>query len=116
MKVDGVLYDLTRPLEKSVSLEFLDFEDPEGRAVFWHSSAHVLGEASELNYSCHLCLGPPIDEGFYYEMGMKSEGEVVQLEDYKALEALAEKAIKQKQPFERLIMTKEELLLMFKVN
>jgi len=54
-------------------LEFLDFEDEEGRAVFWHSSAHVLGEACEKHYGCHLCVGPPIDEGFYYEMGMKDE-------------------------------------------
>jgi threonyl-tRNA synthetase len=41
-----------------------------GKAVFWHSSAHVLGEAAERHYGCHLCLGPPTDEGFFYEMGM----------------------------------------------
>ncbi len=39
-----------------------------GQYVFWHSSAHILGEAMEANYGGHLCYGPPIDEGFYYDM------------------------------------------------
>lgn len=35
--------------------------------VYWHSSAHVLGEAMELYYGGHLCYGPPIENGFYYD-------------------------------------------------
>lgn len=42
-----------------------------GKRVFWHSSAHVLGEASERHYGCHLCIGPPTDDGFYYEMAIE---------------------------------------------
>jgi threonyl-tRNA synthetase len=57
----------------SCKLELLDFEHEEGKAVFWHSSAHVLGEACEKHYGCHLCIGPPIEDGFYYEMAMKDE-------------------------------------------
>ena len=38
------------------------------RAVFWHSSAHILGEAMERHYGGHLCYGPPIEEGYYYDM------------------------------------------------
>ena len=41
-----------------------------GKKVFWHSSAHVLGEAAEKHYGCHLCLGPPTEDGFFYEMGI----------------------------------------------
>ena len=41
-----------------------------GKRVFWHSSAHVLGEAAERRFGCHLCLGPPTDDGFFYEMGL----------------------------------------------
>jgi threonyl-tRNA synthetase len=41
-----------------------------GQRVFWHSSAHVLGEAAERHYGCHLCIGPPTTEGFYYEMAI----------------------------------------------
>lgn len=40
----------------------------EGKRVFWHSSAHVLGEAAERHYGCHLCIGPPTKDGFFYEM------------------------------------------------
>lgn len=39
-----------------------------GQYVFWHSSAHILGEAMEKLYGGHLCYGPPIEEGFYYDM------------------------------------------------
>ena len=67
-KVDGELWDLDRPLEKSCKLELLDFEHPEGKKVFWHSSAHILGEASERRFGCDLCIGPPIEDGFYYEV------------------------------------------------
>jgi threonyl-tRNA synthetase len=36
--------------------------------VFWHSTAHVLGEAMERVYGGMLCYGPPIENGFYYDM------------------------------------------------
>lgn len=39
-----------------------------GKAVFWHSSAHIMGEAMERHYGGHLCYGPPIEEGYYYDM------------------------------------------------
>jgi len=39
-----------------------------GQYVFWHSSAHILGEAMERHYGGHLCYGPPVEEGFYYDM------------------------------------------------
>ncbi|KZV75646.1 tars protein [Peniophora sp. CONT] len=113
-KVDGKLWDLERPLEGSVKLELLDFEHPEGKKVFWHSSAHVLGEAAEKHYGCHLCLGPPTDEGFFYEMGTQERP--VTNADYPALEKLADGAVKEKQKFERLVVSKEKLLEMFHYN
>jgi len=112
-KIDGTLWDLERPLEKSCALQLLDFENDEGKSVFWHSSAHVLGEACELHYGCHLCIGPPIEDGFYYEM---SAERAVQPSDFPSLETLASKAIKEKQPFVRLFLKKEQLLEMFKHN
>ena len=67
-KVNGVLWDLDRPLESSCTLALLKFDDDEGQFVFWHSSAHILGEAMERVYAGHLCYGPPVDGGFYYDM------------------------------------------------
>ena len=69
-KVNGELWDLDRPLETSCKLEFLKFDHEEGRAVYWHSSAHVLGEAAERHYGCLLSHGPPTQDGFFYDMAM----------------------------------------------
>ena len=38
------------------------------KAVFWHSTAHIMGEAMERHYGGHLCYGPPTEEGYYYDM------------------------------------------------
>jgi len=115
-RVDGEeLWDLERPLEKSCKLELLDFEHPEGKKVFWHSSAHILGEAAERRFGCSLCIGPPVEDGFYYEMALPDQAPVT-IADHKPIKQIAEKAIKEKQPFERLTLTKEDLLEMFAYN
>lgn len=68
-KVDGELWDLNRPLEKDCEVVLLPFSDPEGREVFWHSSAHTLGEACECEFSgAKLSHGPPTNQGFFYDM------------------------------------------------
>jgi threonyl-tRNA synthetase len=113
-KVDGEVYDLDRVLEKSCKLELIKFDDEEGQAVFWHSSAHILGEAMERVYGGHLCYGPPIENGFYYDM--YSDDYKVSDSDFKVLEDLTKKIVKEKQPFERLEVKKEDLLEMFKYN
>lgn len=73
-KVNGTLWDLDRPLENDCKLELLKFDDPEAQGVFWHSSAHVLGEAMERIYGGYLCYGPPIDSGFYYDTFLEDKG------------------------------------------
>lgn len=73
-KVNNELWDLDRPLEGDCKLQLIKFDDPEGKAVFWHSSAHIVGEALENIYGGHLCYGPPIENGFYYDMYHEGEG------------------------------------------
>ncbi|KAK0750449.1 threonyl-tRNA synthetase [Schizothecium vesticola] len=115
-RIDGdQLWDLERPLEKSCKLELLDFNDDQGKFVFWHSSAHVLGEACERRFGCSLCIGPPVDNGFYYEMALPG-GAAVQASDWAPLENIVSKIVKEKQPFQRLEMSKEDLLKMFAYN
>lgn len=109
------LWDLDRPLEADCKLKFLSFDDELGKKVFWHSSAHILGEASERRFGCSLCIGPPIESGFYYEMALP-DGAPVQQSDWKPLETLVSKIVKEKQPFERLVLSKEDLLKMFSYN
>lgn len=112
-KVNGELWDLDRPLESNCKLEFFDFTSDEGKRVFWHSSAHVLGEACECNLGAHICLGPPTDDGFFYEFSVDGGKTAVSQADFPNLESVAKTAIKQKQKFERLVMSKENLLKMF---
>lgn len=113
-KVSDELWDIERPLEKDCTLKFIKFDDDEGKTVFWHSSAHILGEAMERIYGGHLCYGPPIENGFYYDMFL--EDKQVSSNDYANLENLVKSIVKEKQPFERLEMKKEDLLEMFKYN
>ncbi|XP_026923719.1 threonine--tRNA ligase 2, cytoplasmic isoform X1 [Acinonyx jubatus] len=113
-KVNGELWDLDRPLEGDSTLELLMFDNEEAQAVYWHSSAHILGEAMELYYGGHLCYGPPIENGFYYDMFI--EDRAVSSTELSALENICKTIIKEKQPFERLEVSKEVLLEMFEYN
>nr|CAH7720880.1 unnamed protein product [Callosobruchus chinensis] len=113
-KVNGVLWDLDRPLEGDCKLELLKFDDPDAQQVFWHSTAHMLGEALERIYGGCLCYGPPIENGFYYDMFLNDIG--ISQTDFPVVENLMKNISKEKQPFERLEMKKEDLLEMFKYN
>uniref|UniRef100_A0A8B9KBV3 threonine--tRNA ligase n=1 Tax=Astyanax mexicanus TaxID=7994 RepID=A0A8B9KBV3_ASTMX len=114
-RVDGGLWDLDRPLEKDCSLELLRFDHEDAQAVYWHSSAHILGEAMERFYGGCLCYGPPIENGFYYDMFL-DEQKGVSSTEFGDLETLCKSIMKDKQPFERLEISKETLLEMFKYN
>jgi len=113
-KVNNVLWDLDRPLEEDCSINLIKFDNEEGQQVFWHSSAHILGEAMERIYGGCLCYGPPIENGFYYDMFL--ENEQVSGNDFPVLDGLVKNIVKEKQPFERLELKKEDLLEMFKYN
>ena len=111
-KVNGEVWDLNRPLEDDSKVSYLSSKDPEGRAVFWHSAAHVLGEACEHQYGCMLSHGPPTNMGFFYDMAMQNS-EVVKDTDRAALETRAKKFFKEKQAFERVEISKEDLRKLF---
>jgi threonyl-tRNA synthetase len=53
-RVNGALWDMARPLEGDCALELFGFDTKDGRDTFWHSSAHILGEASCSVLSCQL--------------------------------------------------------------
>ncbi|XP_073786216.1 threonine--tRNA ligase 1, cytoplasmic isoform X2 [Danio rerio] len=114
-RVNGELWDLERPLEGDCSLELLRFDHEDAQSVYWHSSAHVLGEAMESFYGGCLCYGPPIDNGFYYDMFLDGH-KAVSSTEFSDLELICRNIMKEKQPFERLEVKKETLLEMFKYN
>lgn len=67
-----ILWDMMRPLVGPVTkLEFLKFDaDQDAKTVFWHSSAHMMGEALEHLFGSKLTIGPPLKGGFYYDSYM----------------------------------------------
>lgn len=68
-KINGEVWDATRPINDSAKLQLLTWNDEEGKSTFWHSSAHLLAEAMEALYpGIKLGIGPPIDNGFYYDI------------------------------------------------
>ena len=111
-RVDGTLWDLDRPLVKNSKVAFVSSKEKDGRDVFWHSSAHVLGECCEHEYGCKLSHGPPTNTGFFYDMALEP-GRAVNQSEWPAIEARAKKYFKEKQPFERLEVSKENLKKMF---
>lgn len=68
VKVNGEVRDLHAPIPVDAPVEILTFDDPLGRMVFWHSSSHIMAQAvQELFPGVKLAIGPPIDEGWYYD-------------------------------------------------
>ncbi|CDY19754.1 BnaA09g04070D [Brassica napus] len=114
--VNDELWDMSRVLEGDCKLELFKFDSDKGRDTLWHSSAHVLGQALEQEYGCHLCIGPCTTrgEGFYYDAFYGDLG----LNDnhFPNIEAGAAKAAKEAQPFERIEVTKDQAIEMFSDN
>jgi threonyl-tRNA synthetase len=79
------LVDSTRPLEGDCDLKLITFDEPEGKMVFWHSSAHILGESMEREFGVHLCHGPPTDSGFFYDAYTGHDVILKQIMDYRSL-------------------------------
>lgn len=67
-EINGSVKDLATPLCDGDTVTLLAFEDPKGREVFWHTSAHVLAQAVLRLYpNAKPTIGPPIENGFYYD-------------------------------------------------
>lgn len=68
-KVNGEVWDASRAIENDASLTLLTWNDDEGKSTLWHSSAHLMAEALEALYpGIKLGIGPPIENGFYYDI------------------------------------------------
>lgn len=113
-KVDGEFWDMRRPLEGDCALALFTFDDEEGKECYWHSSAHVLGEALELEYGADLTIGPAIEEGFYYDCYLGER--TLTPEDTEIIKGRMEKIIKEKQEFQRIVVSRAEALEMFEEN
>jgi threonyl-tRNA synthetase len=105
-KVNGELWDLNRPLDGDAKLEILTTKDPSALEVYRHSTAHLLAAAVlELYPETKLGIGPPIENGFYYDFDRPAP---FTPEDLEKIEAKMRELAAADLPFERKLMPKEE--------
>ncbi len=105
MRIDGELRDLHLPIEAGQAIEAVTIDSPDGLMVMRHSTAHVLAQAvQQINPSAKLGIGPPIDNGFYYDFDVETP---FTPDDLKAIEKRMEQIVKQGQRFARRVVTDE---------
>ncbi len=105
-RVNGNLWDLTRPLEGDASLQILTSKNPEALEVYRHSTAHLLALAVQTLFpETKLGIGPPTEAGFYYDFQRETP---FTPEDLEKIEAKMWELQAQGLPYERKLMPKEE--------
>lgn len=111
-KVNGEVRDLTRPLPAETSLELLTWDDKGGKSTFWHSSAHLMAEALEALYpGIKLGIGPPIDNGFYYDVDFN--GQHISTDDFATIENKMLELAKQDNTYQRSEVSKADAVAYF---
>ncbi len=110
-EVNGSLMDMITPLEEDAKVRFLTFNDEDGVDIFRHSSSHVMAQAVKNLYpNAKLAIGPPIKDGFYYDIDVP---ESINEEDLKRIEKEMDRIVAQKIPFTREVLSREDALKLF---
>lgn len=111
-KVNGEIWDATRPIEEDAALSLLTWNDDDGKNTFWHSSAHLMAEALEAIYpGTKFGIGPAIENGFYYDIDLGDR--VLSTEDFKKIEDKIIELARQKNDFERKEVSKADAIAYF---
>lgn len=111
-KVNDKVVDAMRPINEDVKLQLLTWNDTEGKATMWHSSAHLMAEAIEQLYpGVKFGIGPDIENGFYYDMDFGDRQ--ITPEDLEAIEKKMLELAKEKQTFTRSEVSKADALRHF---
>ena len=100
VKVDGEVRDLTRPLPDGAKVAIVTSRDPESLELIRHDTAHVLAAAIlDLYPGTKISIGPPIDDGFYYDFDFP-EGVTVSDHDFERIEAKMREHVKADEHFD----------------
>ncbi len=111
-EVNGEVWDATRKIETDASLNLLTWDSESGKSTMWHSSAHLMAEALEALYpGIKLAIGPPIENGFYYDVDF--EGQEFTDKDFKKVEEKMLELARQKNDFERIDISKADAVKYF---
>lgn len=99
--VDDKQLDLSTPIRQDGKIKILTFDTPEGRDIFWHSSAHLMAEAiTQLYPGSKFGVGPAIEAGFYYDIDLP-EGVKLSTEDIPAIEKKIQELINVSSDYQR---------------
>jgi len=105
-RVNGTLRDLARVVADGDVVEPVWISSPDGRAILRHSTAHVLAQAvQDLFPHAKLGIGPPVENGFYYDFDVP---EPFAPDDLKAIEARMRQIVKQGQLFSRRVVSESQ--------
>jgi threonyl-tRNA synthetase len=111
-EVNGNVVDASRPLPENATVKLLTWNDDNGKSTLWHSSAHLMAEALESLYpGIKLAIGPPIENGFYYDVDF--EGKSFTQEDFSKVEKLMLELARQKNEFVRKEVSKADAISYF---
>lgn len=112
-KVDGKTIDLVAVVKDGAKVDFLTFEDAEGRRALRHTASHVMAQAIKHLYGdqgVQLAIGPAIENGFYYDIDMEKRLTDADLRD---IEKEMERIVKQNIPLVRKEVSREAAIKMF---
>ncbi|MEN9947980.1 MAG: hypothetical protein RL106_803 [Bacteroidota bacterium] len=110
--VNGEVWDANRPFISDSILKLVTWTDTEGKSTMWHSSAHLMAEALEALYpGIKLAIGPPIENGFYYDVDFGQHS--FSQEDFSKVEKLMLELAKKKSEFIRKEVSKADAIQYF---
>lgn len=111
-RINGEVTDLSRSLHTNGTIEFLKWDDKDGKNTFWHSSAHLMAEAIEQLYpGVKFWVGPAVENGFYYDIDLGDRK--LTEEDLGKLEQIMKDLAKKNEVFERKEISKAEAVAYF---
>ncbi len=103
-EVDGELWDLARELPDGAHVRFVRYQDEAALPIIRHDCAHVMAEAvQDLYPGTQVTIGPPIEDGFYYDF---ARDEPFTPEDLERIEARMAEIVAADKPFEREVVSR----------
>lgn len=111
-EVNGEVWDANRALPTETNLKLLTWNDEDGKATFWHSSAHLMAEALEALYpGVKFGIGPSIDKGYYYDVDFGDDD--FDAADLEKIEKKMLELARQKNIYERTEVSKADAVKYF---
>ena len=112
-KVNGEVMDATISIDQDATVQLLTWNDDEGKATMWHSSAHLMAETIEYLYpGAKFGIGPDIEHGFYYDIDLGDK--VISENDFQKIENKMLEFAREKQQYIRKEISKSDALKYFK--